>query len=176
MTKTSMFSKHALTKSNVFSWNDFSIWQQIFKIDWKIHYKANIFRLNVAMKMKMFWRFVLWLFRQRHRCFTNISNFSFRIAISLIQYLYDLIVRNSKNVSMKWKKRKMIEKSTKKIMHRMRDKFLRTYIDAMNANSNFSILIKICQRIKSINMRKDSIFSIFFDRILVLRNRNVMIA
>ena len=71
----------------------------------------------------------------------------------------------------------MIEKSIKKIMHRMRDRFLRAYIDAKNAYSNFSILTKICQRIKSISMRKDSIFStlfVFLDRILVLRNQNVI--
>ena len=62
-------------------------------------------------------------------------------------------------------------------MHRIRDKFLRIYIDTKNANSNFSILIKICQKIKSINMRKNSIFStlfVFFDRIFVLRNKNVI--
>ena len=44
-------------------------------------------------------------------------------------------------------------------------KFLRTYIDAKSANSNFSDLTKICQRIKSINMRKNQIFSVFFDRV-----------
>ena len=47
------------------------------------------------------------------------------------------------------------------------NKFLRTYIDAKNANSNFSDLTKICQKIKSINMRKNQIFSVFLDRILV---------
>ena len=56
------------------------------------------------------------------------------------------------------------------------NKFLRTYIDAKNANSNFFDLIKICQRIKSINMRKNQIFStlfVFLDRIFILQNRNV---
>ena len=54
---------------------------------------------------------------------------------------------------------------------------LRTYIDAKNAKSNFFDLIKICQKIKSINMRKNQIFSIFdrifvfFDRVFVLQNR-----
>ena len=62
-------------------------------------------------------------------------------------------------------------------MYRMRDKLLRTYIDTKNAYSSFSILIKICQRIKSINMRKNSIFStlfVFFDRTLALRNQDVI--
>ena len=68
-------------------------------------------------------------------------------------------------------KLKTIEKSIRK-----------TYIDAKNANSNFSDLIKFCQKIKSINMRKNQIFSIFdrvfvfLDRVSVLQNRNVMIA
>ena len=47
---------------------------------------------------------------------------------------------------------------------------LRTYIDAKNAKSSFSDLIKILQRIKSINMRKNQIFStlfVFFDRVFV---------
>ena len=48
-------------------------------------------------------------------------------------------------------------------------KFLRTYIDAKSADSNFFDLTKICQRIRSINMRKDQIFSVFFDRVLVFR-------
>ena len=53
---------------------------------------------------------------------------------------------------------------------------LRTYIDAKNAKSNFFDLIKICQKIKSISMRKNQIFLVFFDRVFVLQNRNVMIA
>ena len=51
---------------------------------------------------------------------------------------------------------------------------LRTYIDAKNAKSNFFDLIKICQKIKSINMRKNQIFStlfVFFDRVFALQNR-----
>ena len=71
------------------------------------------------------------------------TNFLFYIAILLIQYLCDLTVKNSKNMSTKWKNWKMIEKSIKKIMHRIHDKFLRIYVDAKNTNSNFSILIKI---------------------------------
>ena len=54
------------------------------------------------------------------------------------------------------------------------NRFLRTYNDAKNANSNFFDLIKICQKIKSINMRKNQIFStlfVFFDRISALQNR-----
>ena len=105
------------------------------------------------------------------------TNFSFHITISLTQYLCDLIVKNSESMSTNWKKWKMIEKSIKKIMHRMRDKFLRAYIDAKNANSSFSILIKTCQKIRSISMRKDSIFStlfVLFDRIFALRNRDVI--
>ena len=42
--------------------------------------------------------------------------------------------------------------------------------NAKNAKSSFFDLIKFCQRIKSINMRKDQIFStlfVFLDRILV---------
>ena len=78
-------------------------------------------------------------------------------------------------MSMRCEKLKMIEKSIKKMMHRMR----RACIDAKNAKSNFSDLTKICQRIKSINMRKNQIFStlfVLFDRVLVLQNRDVMIA
>ena len=51
------------------------------------------------------------------------------------------------------------------------NRFLQTYINAKNANSNFFDLIKICQNIKSINMRKNQIFSVFFDRVSVLQNR-----
>ena len=75
-------------------------------------------------------------------------------------------------MSMRCETLKMIEKSIKKMMHRMR----RTCIDAKNAKSNFSDLTKICQKIKSISMRKDQIFSIFFYRIFALQNRIVMIA
>ena len=53
-------------------------------------------------------------------------------------------------------------------------KLLRTYIDAKNANSNFFDLTKICQRIRSISMRKDQIFStlfVLFDRVSALQNR-----
>ena len=52
-------------------------------------------------------------------------------------------------------------------MHRMQ----RTCIDAKRAKSSFSDLIKICQRIRSISMRKDQISSILFDRVLVLLDR-----
>ena len=62
-------------------------------------------------------------------------------------------------------------------------RFLRAYIDAKSANSNFSDLTKICQKIRSISRRKNQIFSILLVRILVLldrvsalQNRNVMIA
>ena len=58
--------------------------------------------------------------------------------------------------------------------------------NATNANSNFSDLIKFCQKIKSISMRKNQIFSalfvfldrvfVFFDRVFALQNRNVIIA
>ena len=67
----------------------------------------------------------------------------------------------------------MIEKSIKKIIHRMR----RACIDAKNAKLNFSDLTKICRRIKSISMRKNQTFStlfVFLDRVLVLQNRNVI--
>ena len=73
-------------------------------------------------------------------------------------------------MSIRCQKLKMIKKSIKKIMHRMR----RTCIDAKNANSNFSDLTKFCQKIKSINMRKNQIFSILFvflDRVFALQNR-----
>ena len=85
--------------------------------------------------------------------------------------------RRFRRLSTKWEKWKMIEKSIRKEMHRMRDRLLRAYIDAMSANSSVSILTKICQRIKSISMRKDSIFSTLFvllDRTLALRDRNVI--
>ena len=55
-------------------------------------------------------------------------------------------------------------------------KLLRTYIDAKSANSSFSDLTKICQKIRSISMRKNQIFSVFFDRVFALQNRVVMIA
>ena len=64
----------------------------------------------------------------------------------------------------------MVEKSIKKMMHRMRE----ACIDAKNAKSSFSDLIKICQRIRSISMRKGQIFSTLFvllDRVLVLQDR-----
>ena len=51
---------------------------------------------------------------------------------------------------------------------------LRTYIDAKNAKSSFSDLTKICQKIKSISMRKNQIFStlfVFLDRVSALQNR-----
>ena len=51
---------------------------------------------------------------------------------------------------------------------------LRTYIDAKNAESSFSDLTKICQRIRSISMRKDQIFSalfVFLDRVSALQDR-----
>ena len=54
------------------------------------------------------------------------------------------------------------------------NKLLRTYIDATSANSSFSDLTKFCQRIESINMRKNQIFSalfVFLDRIFALQNR-----
>ena len=73
-------------------------------------------------------------------------------------------------MSMRCEKLKMIEKSIKKMMHRMR----RACIDAKNAKSNFFDLIKICQEIKSINMRKNQIFSIFLDRVFALQNRNII--
>ena len=57
---------------------------------------------------------------------------------------------------------------------------LRTYIDARNANSSFSDLTKICQKIKSINMRKDQISSalivFLLDRISALQDRDVITA
>ena len=52
---------------------------------------------------------------------------------------------------------------------------LRTYIDAKRAKSNFSDLTKTCQKIKSISMRKDQIFSVLLDRISALQNRDVII-
>ena len=51
---------------------------------------------------------------------------------------------------------------------------LRAYIDAKNAKSSFFDLIKLCQRIKSISMRKDQISSTLFvllDRVLALQDR-----
>ena len=78
-------------------------------------------------------------------------------------------------MSIRCEKLKIIEKSIKKMMYRM----CQTCIDAKNAKSNFFDLIKICQKIKSINMRKNQIFStlfVFFDRVFVLQNRNIMIA
>ena len=57
------------------------------------------------------------------------------------------------------------------------NRFLRTYIDATSAKSNFSDFIKLCQKIKSISMRKDQIFSVFdrvfvfLDRVSALQNR-----
>ena len=57
------------------------------------------------------------------------------------------------------------------------------YIDAKSADSNFSDLTKICQRIKSISMRKNQISSTLFvfldrvfvfDRVSALQNRDVM--
>ena len=76
----------------------------------------------------------------------------------------------------------MIEKSIKKNASNARHA-LRAYIDAKRAESSFSDLTKICQRIKSISMRKNQIFSVLFDRVLVLldrvsalQNRDVIIA
>ena len=66
-------------------------------------------------------------------------------------------------MSIRCEKLKMIEKSIQK-----------KCIDAKNANSNFSDLIKICQKIKSISMRKNQIFStlfVFLNRISALQNR-----
>ena len=66
-------------------------------------------------------------------------------------------------MSIRCEKLKMIEKSIKK-----------TCIDAKSANFNFFDLIKICQKIKSINMRKNQIFStlfVFFDRVFALQNQ-----
>ena len=51
---------------------------------------------------------------------------------------------------------------------------LRAYIDAKSAESNFSDLTKFCQRIRSISMRKDQIFSTLFvllDRVFILQDR-----
>ena len=81
------------------------------------------------------------------------------------RFLCNLTVENSLDMSMQCQKLKMIEKSIRK-----------KCTNAKNAESSFSDLIKICQKIKSINMRKDQIFSIFLDRILVLQDRDVMIA
>ena len=65
----------------------------------------------------------------------------------------------------------MIEKSIKKILHRMRE----ACIDAKSAKSNFIDLTKFCQRIKSISMRKDQISSalivLLLDRVLALQDR-----
>ena len=53
---------------------------------------------------------------------------------------------------------------------------LRAYIDAKRAESSFSDLTKICQRIRSISMRKDQIFSVLLDRVSALQDRDVIIA
>ena len=78
-------------------------------------------------------------------------------------------------MSMQCEKLKMIEKSIKK-----------KCIDAMSAESSFFDMTKLCQKIKSISMRKNQIFStlfvffdrvfVFFDRVFALQNRNVIIA
>ena len=85
----------------------------------------------------------------------------------MIRYLCNLTVKSSSNMSMRCETLKMIEKSIRKMMHRMR----RACIDAKNAKSSFSDLTKICQRIRSISMRKDQIFSVLFDRVSALQNR-----
>ena len=54
------------------------------------------------------------------------------------------------------------------------NRLLRTDIDAKSANSSFSDLTKICQKIRSISMRKDQISSALFvllDRVSALQNR-----
>ena len=74
---------------------------------------------------------------------------------------------------MKWERWEMIEKSIKKIVHRMRE----ACIDAKSADSSFSTLTKFCQRIRSISTRKDQISSALFvllDRLLALQDRDVI--
>ena len=56
-------------------------------------------------------------------------------------------------------------------------RLLRAYIDVKNANSSFFDVTKICQRIRSISMRKDQIFSTLFvllDRVFALQDRDVI--
>ena len=104
---------------------------------------------------RIHWRLIFEFIWWYHWRFANVSNFLFIITILLIEFICNLIVKNLQNVSTKWKKWKMIEKSIKKIMHRMRE----TCIDTKCVNSNFSDLIKFCRKNKSINMRKNQIFS-----------------
>ena len=115
----------------------------------------------------------IWIHSTSHECLRCLI--SHCDLIDPISMWFDC--RRSRRCVMRWERREMIEKSIRKIMHRMRDRLLRTYIDAKSANSSFSILTKICQRIRSISMRKDSIFSalfVLFDRTLALWNRDVM--
>ena len=152
----------------------------------KYRYENWYLKLNKRYIMKQI--SIVWIVRYWRKCkshydFDNIivfQNFQILFATSMIEYSCDLIVENLLNMSMQCQKLKIIEKSIKKVMHRMR----RACIDAKNAKSNFSDLIKICQKIKSINMRKNQIFSTLFvfldrifvfDRFFVLQNRNVII-
>ena len=59
----------------------------------------------------------------------------------------------------------------------MRGRLLRAYTDAKSADSSFSILTKLCQRIRSIGMRKGQISSALLgvlDRTLALQGRGVI--
>ena len=55
---------------------------------------------------------------------------------------------------------------------------LRTYIDAKSAKSSFFDLTKLCQRTRSISMRKNQISStlivLLLDRVLALQDRDVI--
>ena len=129
------------------------------------------------MEARMHWRLMLWPIRRRRWCLTDISNLSSHIAISLAQYLCDLAVGGPQDMPTNREKWEMVEKLIRKGMHRMRGRLLRAYIDAMSADSSFSVLTKACQRIRSINMRKNPIssaFFVFFDRTLALRGRGVV--
>ena len=138
----------------------------------KIWY-LKLIKKYIMKQISIVWILRCWTRMQITSWFDNIivfQNFQILFATSMNRYLCNLIVKNSYDMSTMWNRQKMIEKSIRK-----------KCIDVKNANSNFSILIKFCQKIKSINMRKNQIFStlfvfldrvfVFLDRVSVLQNR-----
>ena len=149
-------------------WKRFEFFHEI-KHRWKIWY----LKLNKQYIMKQI--FYVWIMRYWRECeshhdliislwISKFSNTFCDINESISMWFdcknFDKYVNDMKN------NRKIDEKNNASNAN----KFLRTYIDAKNANSNFFDLIKICQKIKSINMRKNQIFStlfVFLDRVFV---------
>ena len=108
--------------------------------------------------------FFVWVVRYWRECKSHhdldsiivFQNSQILFATSMIEYLCDLTVKNSLDMSMQCQKLKMIEKSIRKIMHRMRANFcehtsmqrvqIRTFLIWLKSVRESSRLV--CEKIK----------------------------